>query len=130
VRVGQPVILHLDALPGKDFTGAVTEVAAFGKATAGTVNFTVTVEITVPGAEIKPGMTAAVTITTAQAASTLLAPTRAIHTRDGQTVVYLLKDGQPAPVAVTTGSASGSDTILTAGALQPGDLVVLNPDGN
>lgn len=129
VQVGQPVAIRFDALPGKEYPGAVTEVAAFGKATAGTVNFAVTVEILSPGAEIKPGMTASVSITTGQAASALLVPTRAIHTLDGQSVVYLLKDGQPAPVAVVTGSSSAAETFITAGAIDAGDLVVLNPEG-
>jgi hypothetical protein len=44
-------------------------------------------------------------------------------------VVYLLKDGQPAPVAVVTGSSSAAETFITAGAIDAGDLVVLNPEG-
>ncbi len=129
VQVGQPVILRLDALPGKEYPGTVTEVSAFGKATAGTVNFTVTIEIQPAGAEVRPGMTASVSITTGQGGMTLLVPARAIHTLDGQPVVYLLKDGLPAPVAVVAGASRGADAVITAGALQAGDLVVLNPDG-
>jgi HlyD family secretion protein len=129
VQVGQPVTIRFDALPGAEYPGAVTEVGAFGKATAGTVNFTVTVEIQSPGAEIKPGMTASISILTSQAASVLLVPSRAIHTLAGQPVVYLLKDGRPAPVAVAIADASSEDTLVTAGALKAGDLVVLNPEG-
>lgn len=128
VQVGQPVTIRLDALPGKDASGVVTEISAVGKPTAGTVNFAVTVEILDPGVEIRPGMTASVIISTGQASSALLAPARAIHSLGGQQVVYLLKDGQPAPVAVVTGEASGADIAITAGALRPGDLVVLNPE--
>jgi len=128
VQVGQPVTIHLDALPNVEYNGMVTEIANFGKATGGTVNFTVTVEILSPDASIKPGMTASVVVTTRQEESSLLVPTRAVSSLNGQTVVYLLKDGFPAPVAVVTGSAEGPDTQITVGAIEAGDLVVLNPD--
>jgi HlyD family secretion protein len=129
VQVGQPAAVSLDALPGKEFSGVVTEVAAVGKPTAGTVNFIVTVEIQSPGAEIKPGMTSSVVITTGESASTLLVPARAIYALDGQPVVYLLKDGRLAPVAVAAGPTSGADRIITSGSIKSDDLVVLNPDG-
>lgn len=127
VQVGQPAALTFDALPGKTYSGTVTEIGAIGKNTAGTVNFTVTIEISTPGAEIKPGMTASALITVSQLQGALLVPTRAVRLQDGQRVVYLLKDGAPIPVAVTTGAVEGADTMLTGGALQPGDLVILNP---
>lgn len=129
VQVGQPVTIRFDALPGAEYPGTVSEVANFGKATAGTVNFTVTVEIQSPVRDIKPGMTASVRIITGVVTNDLLVPTRALYTRDGQTIVYLLKDGLPAPVAVATGAVSGMDTIITNGALKAGDLIVLNPEG-
>jgi HlyD family secretion protein len=127
VQVGQAVQLTLDSLPGKEYAGTVTEIGAVGKTTAGTVNFTVTVEISQPGSEIKPGMTASVTITAGQARTALLISTRALRTQDGQRVVYLLKDGTPIPVAVLTGASQNGETVIEAGEVKEGDLIVVNP---
>lgn len=127
VQAGQPAAIRFDALPGREYPGRVTEIGAFGRPTAGTVNFTVTVEILAPGAEIRPGMTASVTLITGAQAGGLLVPAQALAALDGQAVVYLLQDGLPVPVAVETGPQSGADALITAGALQAGDLVVLNP---
>ena len=52
VKVGQSVTIVMDALPGKQYAGTVTEISSVGKNTAGTVNFIVTVEIASPSAEI------------------------------------------------------------------------------
>ncbi len=129
VALGQPVTIALDALPGREYSGVVTEIGAVGKNVAGTVNFNVTVEITNLDADIKTGMTAAASITVSQFRATLLVPTRAIRAQGGQRVVYLLKEGSPLPVAVTTGAAAGQSTVVTAGEIQEGDLVILNPSG-
>ena len=91
------------------------------------MNFTVTVEINQPAPAIKPGMTAAVRIAASQATNLLLVPTGAIHSQDGQQVIYLLKNGLPTPVVILTGGAAGADTAVIGGEIQEGDLVILNP---
>lgn len=127
VQVGQSAVIAFDALPEKQYPGTVTEIGAIGKNTAGTVNFIVTIEINTPGAEIKPGMTASAAIVVGRSQGALLVPTRAVRLQDGQRVVYLLKENAPVPVAVITGTVTGPDTTITGGALQAGDLVILNP---
>jgi HlyD family secretion protein len=129
VQVGQPAVITLDALPGKEYSAAVTEIGAVGKNIGGTVNFTVTIEITDPGKEVKPGMTVTAAIAVSQARNSLLVPTRAIRALNGQRVIYLIKDGAPVRVTITTGPASGEDTTVVGGAIQEGDLVILNTSG-
>lgn len=127
IKTGQAAAIVLDALPGQETTGVVTEVGAVGVDIAGAVNFTITIEISNPGAEIKPGMSASVEIDAGQAPETLLVPAAAVYTLEGQKVVYLLKDGAPAPVAVVTGPTAGIYTTVLRGAIQAGDRVILNP---
>jgi multidrug efflux pump subunit AcrA (membrane-fusion protein) len=99
-----------------------------GKSTANTVNFTVTIEITQPDQDIKPGMTVSASIATSQAQDVLYVPNQAIRIEDGQQVVYLLKDGMPAPVAVLTGNQiDGGNILIQRSALKEGDLVITNP---
>ncbi len=127
VQVGQPVVLAWDALTGREYTGTVSQIDRVGKSIAGAVNFTVTVEITQPGEEIRPGMTGTAKIAVRQARGALLVPNRAIRTRDGKSVVYRLQDGTPSAVEVTLGAASGDETAVASGVLQEGDLVIINP---
>jgi HlyD family secretion protein len=130
VQVGQPDSMTFDAIPGQEYNGVVTDIAAFGSAANGTVNFTVTVEITDPSAEIKPGMTAAVSVIVNQLNDVLLVPSRAVRTVDGQRVVYVLQNNVPVSIEVTLGASANAYSQITSGDLQAGDLVVTNPSTN
>ncbi|HTP03512.1 MAG TPA: efflux RND transporter periplasmic adaptor subunit [Anaerolineales bacterium] len=127
VAPDQPATLTLDAIPGKTYHGQVTEVSQAGDQSSGAVNFTATVQLTDPDAAVKPGMTAAVNVITQQVKDQLVIPNRAVRLVDGQRVVYVLKNGQPQPVKVTLGVSSDTQSVVTAGDLKVGDLLVLNP---
>jgi len=127
VQIGQPVSLTFDALPGQEFRGTVVDIAAFGSSTSGTVNFPVTVEIQNLSTEIKPGMTAAVSVTVNQLDDVLLVPSRAVRTVDGKRVVYVLQDNMPVAVEITLGASANNYSQIIRGDLQEGSLVVLNP---
>jgi HlyD family secretion protein len=124
---GQDVRLSFDAIPGKEYRGVVKGVALVGTATQGVVDFTVTVELTDPDQQVKTGMTAAVNILVNQLKDVLLVPNRAVRVREGQRVVYILKDGLPQEVQVTLGASSETHSQLVDGELREGDQVVLNP---
>jgi HlyD family secretion protein len=130
VQIGQPVALTFDAISGKAYNGKVVEVAQAGDSVQGTVNFTVTVELTDPDANVKPGMTAAVTITIKQVNNVLLVPNRAVRLVDSQRVVYILLNGLPQQVKVTLGASSDTMSEVVSGDLKVGDLVILNPPSN
>jgi HlyD family secretion protein len=127
IQLGQAAELTLDAFPGQAYPGKVTDIATSGHTVAGTVNFTVTIQISGQAPGIKPGMTASAQIDASQAQAGLLVPGQAVRVQDGKQVVYLLKNGTPVPVQIAIGAVSGSMTIVTAGDLHAGDLVILNP---
>jgi HlyD family secretion protein len=127
VAVGQPVDMVFDAVQGKTYNGRVIKVNQSGDATAGAVNFVVTVELTDDDKQVKPGMTAAVTITVKEIQNTLIVPNRAVRVVDGNRVVYILVDGQPVPTAIRLGAASDSHSEVVGGDLKEGDQIVLNP---
>lgn len=127
VQPNQPVELTFDAIPNKNYTGAVTEIASVGTSSGGTVNFDVTVQITNPDTEIKPGMTVSANIAVTQLKGVLLVPTRAIRVINNRRVVYVLHNGTQTPVDVTLGASDNTDTQITGGNLHEGDQVVLNP---
>ncbi len=124
---GQPVSLTFDALQGIEFTGVVSDIASVGKTVSGTVNFTVTVEITDKTDAIKPGMTAAANIAVNQLQNVILVPNRAIRTENSDRIIYILKNGTATRLVITLGSSSNTQSEITSGNLQVGDLIILNP---
>lgn len=127
ITVGQDVSLSFDAILGQTYNGIVVEVASVGSQTLGVVEFKVTVEISAPDENVKPGMTAAVNIVVSELEDVLLVPNRAVRIKDGKRVVYILKDGQPTSVEISLGSSSETHSEVESGDLKQGDEIVLNP---
>jgi HlyD family secretion protein len=127
IKVGQDATLTFDAIPEKTYKGVVTEVGSVGNSVQGVVNFTVTVEITDADENVKPGMTSAVNIVVNQMDDILLVPNRAVRLKEGDRVVYVLKNGMPTPVKITIGASSDTSSEFLSGDLKEGDMIVLNP---
>jgi len=131
-RIGpeQEVILTFDAISGKEYQGKVVDVDRVGTTNQGVVDFVVTVELLDADDLVKPGMTAAVNIIVERLQDVLLVPNRAVRVKEGQRVVYILKNGIPEPVAITLGASSETDSEVVEGELTAGDRIVLNPPEN
>jgi HlyD family secretion protein len=127
VSPGQNVTLTYDAIPGQEYSGVVTKVGDVGNPSQGTVNFVVTVELTSPDENVKPGMTAAVNIKVKELADVLLVPNRAVRYQNGKRVVYILKNGVPIPVEIQLGATSDTYSELISKDLKEGDSIILNP---
>jgi len=127
IQVGQLVSTTFDAIPGKNYLGAVSDLDNVGTATQGVVNFTVTVKLTNPDKAVKPGMTAAANIIVKQLENVLIVPNRAVRLQNGKRVVYILRDNKPTPIPITLGATSDTTSQVVGGELKVGDLIVLNP---
>jgi HlyD family secretion protein len=89
VRIGQPAKVTIDALPGRTFTGKVTEIgnsplqtAAQTQAGQQATNFKVTVQIDGQIEEARPGFTCSAEITTATRQQVLTVPIQAMAVRE------------------------------------------------
>ncbi len=127
VKVGQKVIISFDAILGKEYQGEVVAVPPVGQTVQGVVNFNVTVELLDADEDVLPGMTAAVNIVVSELQDALLVPNRAVRFYEGKRVVYVLKNGQIEPVAITLGASSETYSEVLESDLQVGDAIVLNP---
>jgi HlyD family secretion protein len=127
VKLHDPVSFTIAAFPGKTFAGEVTQIQPTGLTTSNVVTYAVTSSITsVQGATLYPGMTATVSVTTAEQKDALLIPNRALtyaKTQGENQGVVVLENGKPTPVSVTTGLSDGTNTAVTRG-LQAGQVVV------
>ena len=127
ITVGQKADLTFDAIIGETFTGKVIEVSSVGNDNGSGVDFLVTLQIIDPAAQVHPGMTAAVNIIVSEIKDVLSVPNRAVRIKEGQRVVYILKDGEIQEVEVEFGSSSDIYSEVVAGDIKEGDLIVLNP---
>jgi HlyD family secretion protein len=127
IKVGQPATITFNAIPNKTYTGKVIKVDMAATSSSNTVNFNVSVQLSNVDAQVKPGMTANVTVTTNQVAGALLIPSTAIFTdTSGQNYVYLIQNGTPNAVPVTVGAVSDTSSQITGSTLQAGDTIVLS----
>ncbi len=127
VRMGQAATLTIDALGGRLYHGEVITVSRVGKQSLGNIEFEVEVRIIDGDDSVQPGMTAAVSVVVEERTNVVLIPNRAVRRLNGQTVVYLLSEGAATPVNVTLGLSDETNSELLAGAVQPGDPVILDP---
>jgi HlyD family secretion protein len=141
VQVGQDVEFTVDAYPDDTFTGKVTQVRIAPVSVQNVVTYDVVVSVENPDLKLKPGMTANVNIITMVKKDVLRVPNAALRfkpktkpsekpetqKKPGQKgpAVYVLKEGEPEMIKVTTGITDGTYTeILPGSALRPGDEVI------
>ena len=154
LAVGNPVDIEVDAYWGKRFKGRVTEIASSAANVTETssadqvTNFNVKIiildesyrdlveETTLRHTPFKPGMTASVEIESDRKDSILVAPIRAVSTRqvkdstDGSTrtreVVFVLQDGKALQKEVETGIQDDENIEILHG-IEPGETLITGP---
>jgi HlyD family secretion protein len=127
IQVGQDAQLTFDGIADNTYTGKVIEVGRVGTSVQGSVNFTVTIELTDADESVRPGMTAAVNIVVQQLDDVLMVPNRAVRLLNNQRVVYKLVNGLPQAVEITLGATADLNSEVVDGDLKEGDTVILNP---
>jgi HlyD family secretion protein len=135
VSVGQTARILLDAYPGEEVTGAVTQIAAAGHldTTRGIDVFTVRVEVDPHAAtvEIKPGMTAEVRVKVGEWPGVVKVPVETVFEADGKSWLYVVKEQDGAKtkekVEVTVGHRSDREIEITAG-VGEGDRIYAQAD--
>ena len=105
------------------------EVSPVGVEASGVVTFLVAVELTDADQDVRPGMTAEVEIVVRKVDEALLVPNRALRSMAGKRIVYVLTEYEDLElVEVTIGASSDRYSQVLGGTINPGDLIVLNPD--
>lgn len=127
VALGQSATLTFDSIMGQTYQGEVVKVALVGNTESGVINFKVTIEISDPDGNIKPGMRTSANVTVDVLEDVLLVPNGAVRLKDNQRVVYIMENNVLTPVNITLGSSSETMSAVIDGDLQAGDELVLNP---
>ncbi|MFC5064533.1 efflux RND transporter periplasmic adaptor subunit [Actinomycetospora atypica] len=120
----QRVVVSLDAVPERTFTGTVLSVAPSGTAISGSIEYYVTMALTDVDPRVRDGQSARTTVVTAQS-DKLSVPNSALRREGDRTVANVLRpDGTQSPTPVTTGLA-GADRTEILGGLSEGQQVVI-----
>ena len=128
VKAGQPCEIQLDALPGQRFRGVVHRTVPTVDRAKATV--LVKVRFIDPDARILPEMSAKVAflekdVPEAERSARTVVQPAAIAERGGASVLFVVRDGRAAQVAVKKGMAIGE--LVEVGGVAAGDKVVLRP---
>ena len=124
VRLGQTASAVFDALPGRTYTGKITQVNP--AADPQSRQFTVRLTLDNPTGQLKPGMFARVTFVTRRTPHALQIPREAVKTDPktrSQVVTVVDADGVAHTRPVKTGVSSGNNIQILDG-LQAGEQVV------
>ena len=119
-------MVTVDAVSTQSLRGVVDRVNPAADVTQGVATYPAVIKVTGAPGEIRPGMSARVTIVVEQKQSVLLVPNRALRTRGRDRVVAIEKDGALEWVTVQVGSANDTQSEITSG-LEEGQRVVTNP---
>ncbi len=130
----QPVTVHLDAIPDRQFTGAIEDISTLASEdfSAGWPiprNFNVRIVLDQSDPRLKPGMTAQVTVIVYRVRDAVAIPVQASFQKEGETLAYVWSSSSFRPQPIEVSRRSG-DRILVAKGLQPGDRIALqDPTG-
>ncbi len=146
IRVGQLVRFNVDAFPNRSFKGEVKQLRLNPTTQQNVVTYDVVISVDNPEQILLPGMTAYVNIVVAQRRDALFVPNAALRYKPADATsanqddkregvkrkrdafsgtVYVLRDGKPAPLAVTLGITDNRNTEVVSGELRSGDQLIV-----
>ncbi len=126
VDVGQPAVMTLDAFGDSvQFQGNVVSENPDQTKVQDAIYYKTFFQLMADGRDVKPGMTANVTVTTGEAKGTLFIPTRAVRDDNGKTTVRVLENNQPREVVVQLGLRGDEGRVEVKEGLSAGQQVIL-----
>lgn len=125
----QPITVHLDAIPDRQFTGRIEDISALATEdfSAGWPiprDFDVRIILDDSDSRLKPGMTAQVTVIVDRVRDAVAIPVQASFQKEGETLAYVWSGSKFRPQPIEISRRSG-DRVLVAKGLQPGDRIAL-----
>ncbi len=141
VAEGNRVLFTVEAYPDETFSGTVTQVRQAPQIVQNVITYDAVVGVPNPKLLLKPGMTAAVRVVTAERADVLRVPNQALRytptraknvpppesdTKEAvRHAVWRLEDGRPVRVPIEIGLEDDAFSEVVGGALAAGDTIVL-----
>lgn len=118
-KINGKVSVHLDAIPGKDFNGYITEISPVVDPLTKTVGIKAVVES--PGSGLKPGMTARVTVNLGERRNIIAIPQDALV----ENSVFIVKNDSTAELRPIKIGLVGDELVEVIEGLNENDLVIV-----
>jgi membrane fusion protein (multidrug efflux system) len=120
LKVGLPLRMVVDAVPGKVFVGKVDRIAPVMDSSSGTFRVVCAFD---NAPELRPGMFGRIEVVYDQRMDALTVPRVALIEDEGEPAVYIVRDKKAKRTPVRLGYTSGEIAEITSG-VKEGDLVV------
>jgi macrolide-specific efflux system membrane fusion protein len=115
LAVGQPATVTVSALGGAQLAAHIAAVNPVASSSSSVVQYTVTFALDRANKQLKPGMTAGVSVTVAEKDNVVQVPTAAVTGTGRAARVTVQKDGVSQAVPVVAGLAGDSSTEIVSG---------------
>lgn len=131
VKEGQSVQFNVDSFPNEIFHGIVTQVRNEAVTTSNVVTYQVVISVNNEELKFKPGMTANVEIITANEKDVFTVPNKALrfsmaeNVRYQQKGIWILENGQPRRIEITSGVYDDNNTQIEGSQLKEGMEVIV-----
>lgn len=129
VKVGQKVIVTLDSVSDKTFSGQVATVDRVGSTSNNVTSYNANIKLDSATDSILPNMAANAKIVLNTLDNVLIAPTSSIETKNGKDYAKVLKNGEQSLVEVTLGLSSDDGIEIKSG-LSEGEIVITGVTSN
>lgn len=123
IKVGQPLVINVDAYPGESFNGSIYAIEPAVDESTRTV--LLRARLPNPGVRLKPGMFARVNLDLERRENALLVPEQAIVPRGDGRFVFRIADGKAQMVKVEMGVRRPGEVEILKG-LEAGDTIVVD----
>jgi len=124
VKIGDKVLITLDAFPRKEFFGEIIHIDSAETIIDGVVYYKVKSTIDTKDINLRSGMTADIIITTNSKENILVIPRRAVIEKDKKNIVRIPVDGGFQEIEVQIGLAGSDGNIEIISGLKEGDEVI------
>jgi HlyD family secretion protein len=135
IKLGQNVEFTVDAYPDTTFKGKVWQIRNAPIIVQNVVTYDVVIQVDNPELKLKPGMTANVSIIVSISKDVLKIPNAALRFRPVEKVktavqqkgsgVWILEQGEPKRIPVSTGISDGNYTELVSGNIKDGQELIV-----
>ncbi len=135
IKTGQAVEFTADAYPEDIFHGAVWQIRNAATTVSNVVTYDVVIRMDNKDLKLKPGMTANVSFIISTRKNVLRVPDTALtftpsdakandKPKDRGDGVWIIENGKPKRIGVTTGESNGTFTEITSDQLQAGNMAI------
>jgi len=126
IKVGDKVSITFDGISGATFNGNIIQADEYGTNNQGVINYNVFVSVDNGNSQIKPGMTANLTIETNVHPQVLSIINAAVRPYKGAKAVQIIKNGKLQYVPIKTGVKGLDRTEITSGVTEGEKVIIGN----